>query len=66
VRVMEEALRDGIIDRNPARVTGWQREYKLDSSKDWHGRWPPRWRENGAWWARVSSEFLVLGVRSKD
>jgi hypothetical protein len=23
------ALRDGIIDRNPARVTGWQREYKL-------------------------------------
>ncbi|ORA09233.1 integrase [Mycobacterium arosiense ATCC BAA-1401 = DSM 45069] len=29
VRVMEQALRDGIIDRNPARVTGWQREYKL-------------------------------------
>ncbi|CAM00452.1 site-specific recombinase XerD [Saccharopolyspora erythraea NRRL 2338] len=26
VRVMEQALRDGIIDRNPARVTGWQRE----------------------------------------
>jgi len=24
VRVMEQALRDGIIDRNPARVTGWQ------------------------------------------
>src|ERR1041384_7434883 len=29
VRVMEQALRDGIIDRNPARLTGWQREYQL-------------------------------------
>jgi integrase len=29
VRIMEQAHRDGIIDRNPARVTGWQREYKL-------------------------------------
>ncbi len=29
VRVMEQAYRDGIIDRNPARVTGWQREYQL-------------------------------------
>src|SRR5271157_1335361 len=29
VRVMEQALRDCIIDRNRARVTGWQREYKL-------------------------------------
>ncbi|TVT48107.1 site-specific integrase [Amycolatopsis rhizosphaerae] len=28
VRVMEQALRDGIIDRNPARITGWQQEYK--------------------------------------
>ncbi|MFC0597631.1 tyrosine-type recombinase/integrase [Streptomyces palmae] len=27
VRVMEQAVRDGIIDRNPARVTGWQAEY---------------------------------------
>lgn len=27
VRVMEQARRDGIIERNPARVTGWQREY---------------------------------------
>jgi integrase len=25
---MEQALRDEIIDRNPARVTGWQQEYK--------------------------------------
>jgi integrase len=29
VRVMEQALRDGIIDRNPARVNGWQREYQI-------------------------------------
>ncbi|MFJ1677941.1 tyrosine-type recombinase/integrase [Streptomyces sp. NPDC088251] len=28
VRVMEQAVRDGIITVNPARVTGWQREYK--------------------------------------
>ena len=27
VRIMEQAVRDGIIDRNPARVSGWQREY---------------------------------------
>jgi hypothetical protein len=27
VRVMEQALRDGIIERNPARITGWQRQY---------------------------------------
>jgi hypothetical protein len=29
VRVMEQAVRDGIIERNPARVTRWQREYQL-------------------------------------
>jgi integrase len=29
VRVMEQAVRDGIIDRNPARVTGWQRQYQI-------------------------------------
>ncbi|MQY02069.1 tyrosine-type recombinase/integrase [Actinomadura macrotermitis] len=28
VRVMEQAVRDGIIDHNPARVVGWQLEYK--------------------------------------
>jgi integrase len=28
VRVMEQALRDGIVDRNPARITGWQRDYQ--------------------------------------
>jgi hypothetical protein len=27
VRVMEQAYRDGIVDRNPARITGWQRQY---------------------------------------
>jgi integrase len=29
VRVMEQAVRDGIIERNPAKVTGWQRQYQL-------------------------------------
>ncbi|ASO21049.1 integrase [Actinoalloteichus hoggarensis] len=28
VRIMEQAVRDGIIDRNPARVTGWQHEFR--------------------------------------
>jgi len=28
VRVMEQAVRDGIIERNPARVVGWQRDYQ--------------------------------------
>lgn len=46
VRVMEQAVRDGLIDRNPAHVTGWQQEYKraedeLDDPRslalpDWH------------------------------
>jgi len=28
VRVMEQAVRDEIMDRNPARVIGWQRAYR--------------------------------------
>ena len=28
VRVMEQAVRDGLTDTNPAQVTGWQKEYK--------------------------------------
>jgi hypothetical protein len=28
VRVMEQAVRDGILDRNPAHVIGWQRDYQ--------------------------------------
>jgi hypothetical protein len=28
VRIMEQALRDGIVDRNPAKIGGWQREYQ--------------------------------------
>lgn len=28
VRVMEQALRDGIVVRNPARVTGWQQAFR--------------------------------------
>jgi integrase len=45
VRVMEQALRDGIIDRNPARISGWQREYKLaeDELDDPRSRALPDW-----------------------
>jgi integrase len=28
VRVMEQAVRDGIMDRNPAHIIGWQRAYR--------------------------------------
>jgi len=28
VRVSEQAVRDGLIDSNPSRVVGWQRQYK--------------------------------------
>ncbi|MDQ1034862.1 integrase [Streptomyces sp. V3I8] len=28
VRVMEQAVRDGLITLNPARITGWQAQYK--------------------------------------
>jgi hypothetical protein len=28
VRVIEQPVRDGILERNPARITGWQREYQ--------------------------------------
>lgn len=29
VRVMDQAVRDGLVDVNPARVIGWQQQYKL-------------------------------------
>ncbi|KUL43816.1 integrase [Streptomyces sp. NRRL F-4489] len=28
VRVLEQAVRDGLLDANPARIIGWQREYQ--------------------------------------
>lgn len=28
VRILEQAVRDGVIDRNPAKVTGWQHEFR--------------------------------------
>ncbi|WP_328471616.1 hypothetical protein [Streptomyces sp. NBC_00448] len=28
VRVMEQAVRDGLISTNPARIKGWQRQYQ--------------------------------------
>ncbi|MFF3863164.1 hypothetical protein [Streptomyces sp. NPDC002209] len=29
VRVMDQAVRDGLMKVNPARVSGWQRQYQL-------------------------------------
>lgn len=45
VRVMEQAVRDEWIDRNPARLAGWQRQYReiedeLDNSR---ALAPPNW-----------------------
>lgn len=28
VRMMQQAVRDGLIDNNPARITGWQHEFR--------------------------------------
>ncbi|WP_235096676.1 tyrosine-type recombinase/integrase [Amycolatopsis decaplanina] len=46
VKVMEQAYRDGIVDHNPARVTGWQKQYRQAEDEledpralalpDWH------------------------------
>jgi integrase len=46
VRVMEQAVRDGIMDRNPARVIGWQRDYQRaeDELDDPRALALPDWR----------------------
>ncbi|MEU8994124.1 tyrosine-type recombinase/integrase [Streptomyces caniferus] len=33
VRVLEQAVRDGVLDANPARVAGWQQEYQRAQSE---------------------------------
>ena len=42
---MEQAKRDGLVDRNPAEVRGWQREYKKaeDELDDPRGLALPDW-----------------------
>ncbi|MFI6353883.1 hypothetical protein ACIBJF_14765 [Streptomyces sp. NPDC050743] len=51
VRVMEQAVRDGIIKVNPARVTGWQKLYKqAEDELLAHARWPcPTGRPSSSW-----------------
>jgi integrase len=46
VRVMEQAVRDGLTERNPAHVVGWQREYQLaeDELHDPRSLALPDWR----------------------
>jgi integrase len=46
VRVMEQAVRDGLTERNPAHVVGWQREYQRaeDELDDPRSLGLPDWR----------------------
>jgi integrase len=69
VRVMDQAVRDGIIERNPARVVGWQRAYQraedeLDDARslalpDWQALQDlaaalvARWADHFAGWGEV-------------
>ncbi|MEU5974636.1 hypothetical protein [Streptomyces sp. NPDC047315] len=63
VRVMEQAVRDGLITVDPARVTGWQREYKqaedeLDNPRALALRdWPTLLRLAGALVARSHGHY---------
>ncbi|MBM7086843.1 tyrosine-type recombinase/integrase [Micromonospora humidisoli] len=66
-RVMEQAVRDGIISRNPAKVTGWQREYQRaeDELNDPRALALPDWesltRLAAALVARSADEFAGWG-----
>ncbi len=67
VRVMEQAVRDGIIDINPARVTGWQHEFRQaeDELDDPRSLALPDWeslkRLADALVARSSNEYAGWG-----
>jgi hypothetical protein len=56
VRVMEQAVRDGIIDRNPARVIGWQRDYERaeDELDDPRSLALPTGKRSATWLRRLS------------
>jgi integrase len=61
VRILEQAVRDGIIDRNPARVSGWQREYQraADELDDPRSLALPDW-------SALTALAEALVARSKD
>lgn len=67
VRVMEKALRDGLLDRNPARITGWQREYaraedELDDPRSFAlPDWTTLTRLSDALAAKSSGEYAGWG-----
>jgi integrase len=79
VRVLEQAVRDGIIERNPARITGWQREYQraedeLDNPRTLaHPNWEAlqdlatalvaRSADNFAGWGEVVTFAAVTAAR---
>jgi integrase len=64
---MEQAMRDGLIDRNPAHVSGWQQEYKRaeDELDDPRGLALPDWhtltRPADALVARSAGEYRGWG-----
>jgi hypothetical protein len=77
VRVMEQAVRDGIIDRNPAKVIGWQREYQRaeDELDDPRSLALPDWEaltelDGVTWWSsppgplRESERFPACAPRT--
>ncbi|GGN04181.1 integrase [Lentzea pudingi] len=63
VRIMEQAVRDGIIDRNPARIKGWQKQYarvedELDDPRSLAlPDWPTLLRLADALAARSAGEY---------
>jgi integrase len=67
VRVMEQAYRDGIVDHNPARVAGWQKQYQQaeDELEDPRSLALPDWhtltRIADALVARSSGEYRGWG-----
>ncbi|NJQ14384.1 tyrosine-type recombinase/integrase [Streptomyces bohaiensis] len=67
VRVMEQAVRDGLIDVNPARVVGWQQQYKqaedeLDDPRSLALRnWADLQRLSSALVARSAGEYIGWG-----
>jgi hypothetical protein len=69
VRVMEQAYRDGIIDRNPARITGWQASSAAPrTSSTTRDRWPyptgRPWRPSPPRWSRGRPRSSQAGVVS--
>lgn len=60
---MEQAVRDGLIDRNPARITGWQRE---DARAEDNLVWSPARRSPGVAVRPIGGRCRPAGARRPD